>query len=110
MTAQWASSKRPGRRGFSKSVARKILKRDDYECQLRYPGCLVEATIADHVLGWADATAAGWAPEDIDDPGNGQAACSHCSSQKTRAEAARGRARRAASGKRPTEPHPGLMR
>lgn len=39
---------------------------------------------------------------------NAQTLCTHCHQQKTAAEAARGRARRAARGRHPTEKHPGL--
>ncbi|MGO3325329.1 HNH endonuclease [Gordonia sp. (in: high G+C Gram-positive bacteria)] len=40
---------------------------------------------------------------------NAQWLCPRCHSEKTRAEAIRGRARRAARGRRPAEKHPGLL-
>ena len=106
----WSSPHRPGRHGFPPKVARFILRRAQYRCELGLPGCEGQATEADHTLGYEDAIAAGWDPEDIDDPANGQAVCRSCHAIKTTGEQARGRAR-AAQRKprnRPTPPHPGL--
>lgn len=100
------------RRSFPAKIRRRILARDK-TCQLQYPGvCTGTPEIADHIVGWADATAAGWDPRDIDDPANGQASCRPCSDTKLKAEQQRGRARAAAARpkQRPTEPHPGLKR
>lgn len=98
------------RRSFPTRTARHILHRDG-ECQLRYDGCTGNADQADHIIGHADATAAGWHPDDIDDPTNGQAVCTHCHLIKTRAEQARGRKRAAPrlSRQRQAEQHPGLI-
>ena len=110
MTGTW-QHRRPGRRGFPAPTARRILRRDR-TCQLAHPGCTGEATIADHIVGWADATAAGWDPADIDDESNGQGVCGSCHRGKTAAEAARGRARATARRprQRPRPPHPGVIR
>lgn len=56
----------------------RVLKRDDYRCQLRYPGCTGTATIVDHVvalrLGSADTDA------------NCQGACQPCHRRKASCE------------------------
>lgn len=106
-TPQWQSN-RPGRHAFPKAVAKAILRRDG-ECMLRiHPDCTGEAEEADHIVSWADATRAGWAPEDIDDPGNGRAVCARCHRIVTQAQAVAGKARQRAEGRRQPERHPGL--
>ena len=53
----WEHHTRPGRHGFPKATARRIIRRDK-TCQLAYPGvCVGTPRIADHVVGWADACA-----------------------------------------------------
>ena len=97
------------RRSFPSPIARRIRARDG-ECQLRFDGCTGGADEADHIMGWADAVAAGWAEEDINDEANGQAACSECHEEKTQGQIDRGRARAAATKprNRPKPKHPGL--
>jgi 5-methylcytosine-specific restriction endonuclease McrA len=36
------------------SVRREVMKRDRFQCQLRYPGCVGRATEADHIVSVAD--------------------------------------------------------
>ena len=83
-----------GRRAFPASIRRRILA--------AYPMCaachVAPSTIADHVIPVAEG-----GTDDID---NGQGMCAACHNRKTRAEIARGRARK--SPKRPPERHPGL--
>jgi hypothetical protein len=61
----------------------------------------------------AEAEAAGWEPDAIDDEGNGQALCKSCHRRKTATEASRAavaaRRRRIEQRKRPPERHPGLL-
>lgn len=104
-TTSWSGT----RRGFPPKTARRIIRRDQ-TCQLEFPGCTTKATEADHIVGWADALAAGWEPEDIDDETNGQGACSSCHRIKTQQEIARGKQRAAARKprQRPRPKHPGL--
>lgn len=118
MAARWDQHRRPGRRGFPKRVARRILARDRV-CQLGWHGCTETPEIADHIIGWADATAAGWDPADIDSAANGQGVCRACHTRKTAVEAQRGRERAVTAGRvravrrpakptRPEPPHPGI--
>ncbi|MEB4208747.1 HNH endonuclease signature motif containing protein [Mycobacterium sp. 94-17] len=80
---------------------RRILRRDDGECQIRGPRCLVDATEVDKItpisLGGCDT-----------DEDNLRAVCVPCHRSKTAREAAAAgvaaRARR--SGKRPPRTHP----
>jgi len=65
------------RRSFPTAERRQILDRDQ-GCQLQLFGCSGEADEADHIIGHADASAAGWSLEQIDDPSNGQAVCRSC--------------------------------
>lgn len=94
--------------GWAYSAAKpRILERDHWQCQLRYPGCLIEATEVDHITNIARL---GIPRSHIDDT-NLQAACHYCHGIKTAAERRAGqqrtRARRAARKKLPTKPHPG---
>jgi 5-methylcytosine-specific restriction protein A len=79
----------------------RVLKRDGYECQIRGPRCLVDASEVDKLvplsLGGSDA-----------DDENLRAVCAPCHREKTAREAAvAGRAARAArSPKRRTRTHP----
>ena len=50
---------------------RLVLARDNYECQIRHPGCTHTATEADHINADGDSTLT-----------NLQAACKHCNSGK----------------------------
>ena len=103
-TGSWSGT----RRSFPPRTARAILARDR-ECQLRYDGCTGQAQEADHIVNHAEATRLGWPLQDIDDMGNGQAACRPCHALKTRSEQVRGSARRRAQARRPMPKHPGLM-
>lgn len=102
----WSKTRRP----FPRATARRILTRDG-ECQLRYNVCTGNADEADHIVGHADALAAGWDPADIDDETNGQAACHPCHALKTQAEQARGRQRANQQRPRirPQPKHPGFI-
>jgi 5-methylcytosine-specific restriction endonuclease McrA len=101
--AESSSSWSRARRAFPAATRKRILRRDGYECQLRAPGCLIEATIADHVVPHAEGG--------TDDESNGQAACARCHDTKTRAEIARGRVRmpRRARAAANEKKHPGLL-
>lgn len=55
----------------------------------------------DHIIPAAEG-----GPDTID---NAQWLCTDCHDRKTKAESARGRARRRARGQHPTEAHPGLI-
>jgi 5-methylcytosine-specific restriction protein A len=68
-----------------KPLARKVLERDGYVCQIRLPGCTGRATAADHVVEWRD----GGAKYDM---ANLQAACAACNTAKrNRRQAVRAR-------------------
>ena len=101
-TTSWS-----GRRRTLPAKTRRAILHRDPTCQIGGPGCTGTALEVDHIIGVADALAAGWAPDDIDDPSNLQGACPTCHGAKTRAEQSRGRARKAR--RRPPEPHPGLI-
>lgn len=110
-TGSWSGT----RRSFPRRIARAILHRDR-ACQLAWEGCTTDATEADHIVGHADALAAGWPIEDIDDPANGQGVCRNCHRLKTRMEIARGLDRARTQGpprpnrQRPAAQHPGLIK
>lgn len=106
---RWDDSTRPRAARFPPRVARAIVERDGV-CQLQLPGCTVDATEADHIVGWPEAQARGWTVERFNAEDNGQAACHPCHLAKTLAQATAGRARaRAARPKaRPRRRHPGL--
>ena len=56
------------------AVAKQVLWRDRYECQLRLPGCTRVATTADHVIARSQGG--------TNDLENLQAACARCNSAK----------------------------
>ena len=58
----------------SKALTALILHRDNYQCQLRLPGCTVRATVKDHIIPHADGG--------TDALHNLQAACEHCNRTK----------------------------
>lgn len=106
-TGSWSGT----RRSFPKRTRNRVLRRDP-ECRLAIPGvCTTTSTEVDHIVGHADALAAGWDPSDIDDEANAQGVCSPCHRIKTRAEQQRGRQRTATKPKRQraAEQHPGLV-
>ena len=80
------------------AIVRSILARDK-RCMIAGPNCTGRAEQADHIVNWAEGGS--------DHPSNLQAACVPCHSEKTKAEAARGRAR-APKARRTPERHPGL--
>lgn len=80
-----------------KRLRLEVLERDHHQCQLREPGCTVDATQVDHIIN----TAAGGAELD---PDNCQSACPTCNARKAQRE---GTAARLA-WKRQPERHPGL--
>lgn len=85
-----------------KQLRRKVLQRDQHQCQVRGPYCTGHATQVDHIIN----TAAG-GPEL--DPNNCQAICSPCNARKASAEgAAARRANPKPSTYRQPERHPGL--
>jgi 5-methylcytosine-specific restriction protein A len=61
-----------------KNRRQRVLKRDGYQFQLRYPGCEGRATIVDHIV----ALALGGADTDTQT----QAVCDHCHRAKTSRE------------------------
>jgi 5-methylcytosine-specific restriction endonuclease McrA len=56
-------------------VRRAVLERDEFRCQLRRPGCTLDATEVDHIVSVADGGA--WY-----DPENLRAACRWCNSSR----------------------------
>jgi 5-methylcytosine-specific restriction enzyme A len=95
----WTS--RPSRSKSVTSTSRwrrlrlQVLKRDDYQCRMRLPGCTGEADQVDHVLN----VARGGNPYDEE---NCRSVCRQCHQVKSSQEAAYGRARR----KRAPRVHP----
>jgi 5-methylcytosine-specific restriction protein A len=82
------------------SRRRAVLARDASRCQLRLPGCTVNATEVDHLRCIAEGG--------DHQPANLIAVCRACHLIKTKEESARGRARQPRA-RRPPEPHPGLQ-
>jgi 5-methylcytosine-specific restriction enzyme A len=108
--------KRPaGSRGAPQRVRRRVLARDQYRCQLRYPGCLGEATEVDHRVNVAQVLRSGGTRQQADDPSNLCGVCAECHSIKTereRASASTESNRRRAAARRarlrlPAQRHPG---
>lgn len=58
---------------------KKVLDRAHWRCEIRYPGCIGKANIADHI----QATKLGGAEYDL---ANGQGACRPCSDRKSSLE------------------------
>jgi len=59
------------------SLRPSILERDGYLCQIRLPGCTLEATQVDHIVPWKAGGAAY-------DPDNLRASCGHCNRSRAR--------------------------
>lgn len=60
-------------RGRWQTIRKRILARDQYQCQINLPGCTLEATTVDHI------TPIAWGGEWYD-PSNLRAACTFCNS------------------------------
>lgn len=93
---QWADAPRPA--GWHK-IRRRIFERDDWRCQLRLDVCVGRAREVDHIGSQLDHNDA-----------NLRAVCMPCHRKHTGSKGGQTMARRAASRRRPTEPHPGLLR
>ena len=78
-----------------------ILERDDWICRIQGPHCTGYATEVDHVV---DVVAGG-----SDEPENLRGVCPNCHAERTRRQAAAGRARRRRSAANPVARHPGLL-
>jgi 5-methylcytosine-specific restriction endonuclease McrA len=78
-----------------RNLARWILERDRYQCQVRGPNCTGVATEVDHVISRADGGA-------IADPNNLRASCAKCNGGRA---AERTNARRRTATYRNTEAH-----
>jgi 5-methylcytosine-specific restriction endonuclease McrA len=109
--------KRPGgSRGAPQHIRKRVLARDEYTCQLRYPGvCVGEATEVDHIVNVAQVLARGGTRQQADHPSNLCGVCTECHSIKTereRATASTESNRRRAAARRdrlrlPAQRHPG---
>jgi 5-methylcytosine-specific restriction endonuclease McrA len=75
-----------------------VLERDGRQCQLRYSGCIGQATEADHKRRGDDHSLS-----------NLQAACSPCHQRKSSSEGGQAWSAKRGSGKLPAESHPGLI-
>jgi 5-methylcytosine-specific restriction protein A len=99
-----------GQRGVPKKIREQVLRRDRYRCRLQLPGCVGEATEVDHITNVA---ALGVSRAQANQPDGLQSACGPCHKVKTQQERTAGirrhHAERAAAGRRPDEPHPGLL-
>ena len=60
-------------RGRWQTIRKRILQRDQHQCQINLPGCTLDATTVDHI------TPIAWGGEWYD-PSNLRAACQHCNS------------------------------
>lgn len=81
------------------TLRRRILRRDGHACQrCGAQGVPLEVN---HIIGLADGG--------TNHPDNLESLCVACHAPETRAQTARGHARRAAAGRLPTERHPGLL-
>ncbi|OBB76808.1 HNH endonuclease [Mycobacterium sp. 852014-52144_SCH5372336] len=79
---QTASSQATGRHRWRAVVRPAVLRRDGYQCQLRFPGiCVGRATEVDHVREVSDGG--------VDSVENGIAVCIPCHRRKTAKHAAR---------------------
>jgi 5-methylcytosine-specific restriction enzyme A len=78
-TARTESSQRTNQTSW-KRLRLRVLKRDGYECQIRGPRCLDEATMVDHILPVS------YGGDDSED--NSQAVCAPCHHTKTAQERA----------------------
>lgn len=98
----WDNSKSYGSRAWRKLRA-EILERDGHQCQLGLPGCTVEATEVDHIVGVAAMGVDRNSPA-AHNPANLQASCHRCNMVKAGRQSAQARTK----WKRQPETHPGL--
>ena len=73
-----------------------VLTRDQHTCRLRHRGCTITATEVHHL------------DPDDHDPSRLVSACAPCHAIETRRQSASALRARAALGRMPAEPHPGL--
>ncbi|WP_312715495.1 HNH endonuclease [Corynebacterium flavescens] len=92
----FTSNRRKRVRGVPPGLRRRVMRRDQGQCQKRGPRCTLVATEVDHIVSVAEGG--------TDDLNNLEAICSACHAPKTQAEAQRGRVRY--SRKRPPQAHP----
>jgi 5-methylcytosine-specific restriction endonuclease McrA len=83
-----------------------VIRRDEGQCQLRYPGCAGDGWIVDHKTNIASLGVA--RAQSYDNMDNLQAVCRPCHDVKTAREAADGRKRQRRKGLRAPERPPGL--
>jgi 5-methylcytosine-specific restriction endonuclease McrA len=77
---------------------RRVMRRDNWECQIKGPGCLGSATDVDHVRRGGNHS-----------DENLRAACRACHSRKSSAEGNARQNELKALKKRPVERHPGAI-
>jgi 5-methylcytosine-specific restriction protein A len=108
----WSTSQgRAGSGGFPPRTRQAILARDGNQCThvdehgLRCP--IADGLEADHIVWQAEARRLGWSDAEMHDESNGVTLCKPHHAERTKAQAAIGRARK--SRRRPQrERHPGL--
>ena len=94
----WINPRSTHRPGSWAKIRKRVLRRDDYKCQIQGPGCTVLATEADHIV-----------PNDDHSPENLQSVCHPCHREKTKLEAKLGMEARRKRGLRPQPKHPGSI-
>jgi 5-methylcytosine-specific restriction enzyme A len=100
-TMSWLTSDRASRLppNWESQIVPRILGRDNRRCQLRWPGCQVEATEVDHKIRG-----------DNHDDKNLQAVCERCHARKSAREGNEAKRRLKELRLRPPERHPGLRK
>ena len=88
-----------------KQRRRRVLERDNHQCQIRGPKCIGTATECDHII---NVKAFGNQPELAETDENCRAACHPCHANKSALEGVQARAKRRAKLKLPVQKHPGL--
>lgn len=84
-------------------IKRAVRKRDNEQCQLRYPGCWGTADEFDHIQSISELRISRYAAA-ANDPENLRCVCIHCHRMRTQQQATTGKNR----WKRQPEQHPGL--
>jgi|SRR3954453_10503900 5-methylcytosine-specific restriction protein A len=77
MSEFWQNSRNKNNPVY-KRFRKAILERDEYQCQIRGPRCLGQATVVDHIVPVNT--------QNMCDPSNCRAACRPCNSQKAGAD------------------------